>query len=167
MVVSKFNFRFYLFIFIAFFAISVLSYFITTIPFASNPNTVFIIVPFYALVILFVLFLTSQFQTLKIDEISKTILSKKILTQQIQLYNFSDFDFYIDTQVKSKQGTFDIICLIKDKKIVLRIGGYYSNINELKNAISSIKYLGFQKDHSPKAINILSEEVSKADFLST
>lgn len=133
-------------------------------PLASNPNIAYIVVPFYTLIILFILFLISQFRTVKIDEISKTILLKKILTQQIQLYNFSDFDFYIDTQVKSKQGTFDTICLIKDKKIVLRIGGYYSNIDELKNAISSFKYLGFRKDHSAKAINILIGDVATADF---
>jgi hypothetical protein len=87
---------------------------------------------------------------IKIDEEEKTIAFENIITRQTSLYNFADFDGFIDTYpVTGKGGSYKVLYLIKDKKAEKIITGfYYENIDEMQAAISSIKYLGFRKDFS-------------------
>jgi hypothetical protein len=87
---------------------------------------------------------------IKINNDDKTIFFQNIITRQTKLYNLTDFDSYFDTYpVTGKGGSYKVLYLIKDKKAEKIITGfYYENIDELQEAISSIKYLGFQKDFS-------------------
>jgi len=90
---------------------------------------------------------------IEIDNNEKTIFFQNIITRQARLYNFTDFDSYLDTHpVTTKTGSYKVLYLLKDKKAEKIITGfYYKNIDELQDAISSIKYLGFQKNFSPIA----------------
>ena len=95
--------------------------------------------------------------TIQIDTAKKTILFKHVYFLQQQLYSFSDFDSFFDTYQSSKSGTFKVIYLLKDKrakKIITEF--YYSNIDELQDALRPINYLGFQKD---------SRKISLKEFL--
>ena len=115
--------------------------------------------PFGAIlfILVFSFFLIAMFNSwthyafnIKIDNDDKTIFFQNIITRQIRLYDFADFDSYFDTYpVTGKGGSYKVLYLIKDKKAEKIITGfYYENIDELQEAISSIKYLGFQKDFS-------------------
>ena len=87
---------------------------------------------------------------IKTDNDERTIIFQNIITRQTSLYNFNDFDSYLDTYtVTAKGGFYKVLYLLKDKKAEKIITGfYYQNIDELHDAISFIKYLGFQKDFS-------------------
>lgn len=88
---------------------------------------------------------------IKIDQNKKTIFFKNVITQQKKLYNFNDFDYYLDTLAyNSKTGeSYKVIYLIQNKKAEKIITGfYYSNIDELQEALCPIKYFGFQTKYS-------------------
>ena len=109
----------------------------------------------FILVFAFLLFAISNSWThyafnIKIDNDEKTISFQNVITRQTKLYNFNDFDSYFDTYpVTAKGGSYKVLYLLKDKKAEKIITGfYYQNIDELQDAISYIKYLGFQKDFS-------------------
>jgi hypothetical protein len=66
-----------------------------------------------------------------------------------KLYDFTEFDGYLDTVATSKAGTYEVVYLIKNQKAERIITGFYfSNIDELRAALSPIKYLGFREDFS-------------------
>jgi hypothetical protein len=94
---------------------------------------------------------------IEIDENKKTIFFKNIFTRRTVLYNFSGFDGYLDTFVDTwvyREGRrrYKVIYLIKDNKIERIITGlYYANIDEMKEALSSLRYYGFEKDFSKLA----------------
>jgi hypothetical protein len=82
-----------------------------------------------------------------IDPDARTILFKNLLTQSNKRYDFDEFDSYLDTFSVSKSGAFKVVYLIKDQKAEKVITGFYfANIDELAGALSTIKYLGFEKD---------------------
>lgn len=87
---------------------------------------------------------------IEIDKNKRTILFQNIITRQTRLYNFTDFDSYLDTYpMTTKGGCYKVLYLIKNKRAEKIITGfYYENIDELQEAISSIKYLGFKQDFS-------------------
>ncbi len=85
-----------------------------------------------------------------IDQPNKTISFKNIITRKCRIYIFTDFDGYIDTTAYTRyEDAYKVIYLIKNKKAEKIITGfYYSNVDELQSAITSIKYLGFDKNFS-------------------
>lgn len=87
---------------------------------------------------------------IKIDTDEKTIYFKNIITRQITFYSFNDFDCYLDTYANSGRGnSYKVVYLIKNRKAEKIITGfYYTNIDELQDAVSSIKYKGFQPNFS-------------------
>jgi uncharacterized protein YpmB len=110
---------------------------------------IFIIVFTFLLIAIFNSWIHYAFN-IEIDNDEKTIFFQNIITRQTRLYNFTDFDSYLDTYpVTGKGGSYKVLYLLKDKKAKKIITGfYYENIDELQEAISSIKYLGFQKNFS-------------------
>ena len=82
----------------------------------------------------------------KVDANSRTILFTNIFFKTSYSYSFSDFDYYIETLEYSRLGTFKAIYLAKDRKLKRAIRGfYYSNIDEMRNALESIPSEGFKK----------------------
>jgi hypothetical protein len=97
----------------------------------------------------------------KIDKKERSIYFKNIVTQQTSFYKFDDFESYIDTYpITAKGGNYKVLYLLKNKKAEKIITGfYYVNIDELQDAISSIKYLGFQKNFATIARRALLNRV--------
>ncbi|MDO6429078.1 hypothetical protein Q4E93_00675 [Flavitalea sp. BT771] len=92
-----------------------------------------------------------------IDPAAKTILFKHLLTQSSKRYDFDDFDGYLDTFAVSKSGDYKVVYLVKDQKAEKIITGFYfANIDELKAALSPVKYLGFEEDFRRLARRALS-----------
>lgn len=87
---------------------------------------------------------------IKIDSDERIIFFKNIITRKTTSYGFSDFDCYFDTFAKTgKGGSYKVVYLVKNNKAEKIMSGfYYSNIDELQDAVSSIKYIGFKKDFS-------------------
>ena len=89
-----------------------------------------------------------------IDSDALTISFRNILTRQYRIYLFKDFDGYIDTLAFNYKTAdeYKVIYFVKDKKVEkILTGFYYSNMEELQEAIKPIKYLGFQKNFSALA----------------
>ena len=74
------------------------------------------------------------------------------------MYNFSDFDGYIDTSIRHGRSgsSYATIGFAKGKKILRRIDSYYySNFNEIKSGLTNCKYLGEIKFGTWKSIKML------------
>ena len=121
-------------------------------PFARSVTPAQLIVLIVFLSFLWVVFLFTLFKyalDITIDPDAKTILFTNILTDRSKLYDFTEFDGYLDTIATSKAGTYKVVYLIKNQKAERIITGFYfSNIDELKAALSPIKYQGFREDFS-------------------
>jgi len=87
---------------------------------------------------------------ININKAEQTISFKNVFTQKRSSYLFSDFDCYIDTLVTSlKKEDYKVIYLVKNRKAEKIITGfYYSNMEELQEALSLIKYKGFEKRYT-------------------
>jgi len=93
---------------------------------------------------------------IEIDIYAKAITFKKILTKKIEIYSFDDFDGYINTVIMGRQHTFDVLYLIKNKRAVKKIKGfYYSNFDQLREALEPIKYFGFQNNSADLKYKVL------------
>lgn len=115
-------------------------------------GAIIFILSFLILLVAIVYLLKRYAFKVRIDQNEKTIFFKNIITQQTHLYDFSDFDCYLDTLASNLTGTrpyYKVIYLIKNKKAEKIITGfYYSNMEELQQSLYQIKYLGFQKNFS-------------------
>ena len=81
---------------------------------------------------------------IRIESKEKTIVFKNIITRHTYSYSFNDFDCYLETHVNSTYHDYKVVYLIKNGKAEKIITGrYYSNLDEMIEAISSIKYAGF------------------------
>jgi len=90
-----------------------------------------------------------------IDKNEKKIIFTHIWFNFAKTYSLKDFDSYVETEEWSKQGTFKAIYLIANKKLIRKIRGfYYSNMDELKDALFDLSNLGFRKITSLKALKI-------------
>jgi hypothetical protein len=95
---------------------------------------------------------TNYFIIIKIDTITKTISFKNIFTRQTFHYNFHDVDGYLDIFASTKNGNYKVLYLVRDKKAVQTITGYYyANIDEMQGALSSMTYFGLQQNWRPIA----------------
>lgn len=92
------------------------------------------------------------FFIIKIDAITETISFKNIFTQHIFHYNFHDFDGYLDIFATTKNGNYKVLYLVRDKKALQTITGYYyANMDEMQEALSSMTYFGLQENWRPIA----------------
>ena len=102
---------------------------------------------FGILLILMVFAVLRYFFVVKIDIENKSIEFKHLLTRQKTGYAFTDLDGYLETFATTRNGNYKVFYFIKNKKAEKLITGYYySNMNEMKDALSLMKYLGFEKD---------------------
>ncbi len=91
-------------------------------------------------------FITSKIKMISIDYLNQQIVVKNFITQQKINYNFSELDGYYDMAInhsgKMKHYS-KAIGISKDRKIIFLIDSYYcSNLTEMRNGLSKLKYLG-------------------------
>lgn len=96
-----------------------------------------------------------NYKTTSIDTDLKEISFKMFLLPIKRTYRFDYFDGYVETLVKDKYESYKCFYLVKDGKLKYKISGrFYSNINDLKEGLASLKYLGFIKYTFPLSIKI-------------
>jgi hypothetical protein len=104
------------------------------------------VVFFYTVIIIFIKSLIDSVYTINIDEINKTIFFKSLITFRSKLYSFEEFDSYYDIITSGRAGEYKEIHLItkvKTERIIT--GQFYSNLDEIQQALTSIRYNGLQK----------------------
>lgn len=93
---------------------------------------------------------------IQIDTFSKTITFRNFFTKRSRQYDFDYFDGYADMLQTSKSGTYRVIYLVKDKRYIEKLSSfYYSNLDDLQTAFTTIKYLGFKNYNVFKSIKVL------------
>ena len=112
---------------------------------------------FYALLLgaipcwLIFLVLSFKLKLSSIDGSSQKIVIKDTLTRRARSYSFFEVDGYEDT-VKRYMGkgageSFKALRIIKDKKVLATADSFfYSNLDELRRELNSLKYLGINID---------------------
>jgi hypothetical protein len=81
-----------------------------------------------------------------IDTINKKIVFTNVFFAIKKSYSFSDFDYYFETIEHSIGDSSTAIYLVKNEKRERAIRGYYySNTNEMKEALNGISNHGFKK----------------------
>ena len=96
--------------------------------------------------VIFLFYASVYLKRFCIDYNSKNIEVKNIVTRQKVKYSFSDLDGYYDTAVK--QGGkithyYKAISIIRNKAVIALIDSYYiSNLPEIREYLSDLKYLG-------------------------
>ena len=111
----------------------------------KEQSMVFIII-FCVTTLLLIKVLIVSPMSIKIDTNKQEIIFSHIFLKTKKTYLFSDFDYFIETIEDSRQGSFKAIYLIKNKRLKNAIRGfYYSNIDELQEALTGIQNMGFKK----------------------
>ncbi|MGN6617204.1 MAG: hypothetical protein ACTHJ5_08490 [Ilyomonas sp.] len=91
-----------------------------------------------------------------IDTSAKKIIFSNIFIRRKRRYDFNYFDGFIDTFQRSRSGTYRVIYLVRDKKFIEKISSfYYSNLDEMQDALTPIKNLGQQRYDILKSIKVL------------
>jgi hypothetical protein len=124
------------------------------IPFLSGLGT-FVMV----LTVIFPVYIIGQmklnYKTVIIDTDSKTISFRSFLIRLTKTYSLGYFDGYVDTKITDKYDTYKCFYLVKDGKLKYKMSGrFYDNIDELQEAISSLKYMGVIKYSVPLSLKI-------------
>ncbi|HEU5053377.1 MAG TPA: hypothetical protein VFT78_09700 [Hanamia sp.] len=86
--------------------------------------------------------------TITINTEQNTITFTNYFNKHSETYSLNVFDGYIQTIGFSKNNArqFKVLCLLKDKIIIRKISGaFYTNIDELQEALNSLNNLGFEK----------------------
>lgn len=80
------------------------------------------------------------------DKDLKTISFKNLFSRQKRTYNFTELDGFIKTKLLHKQfSENNTLFLIKEGKVAKVIDNFfYSNVDELENALKDLPYLGFK-----------------------
>ena len=103
------------------------------------------------------LWLKTVASIITIDTNQNAITFTNYFTKHIETYSLNDFDGYIETIGFSKNNTrqFKVLCLLKDKIIIRKISGaFYTNIEELQEALNSLNSFGFEKFGIVKELKI-------------
>ncbi|HTB51339.1 MAG TPA: hypothetical protein VK718_01085 [Ferruginibacter sp.] len=152
---------FYCFVLVYFIYESISAYLTNVVP--GNTETIYAFrIQLILIVILCAAFIVMGLNSLiryssiaTIDKNAKTIIFRNLITQRKKNYKFSDFDGYLDTEASKPHNRsieYKVIYFIKNEKAKEIISGYYnSNCTDLKIALSSMKYLGFEKNFSKLA----------------
>ena len=88
-------------------------------------------------------------KSILINTDSNTITIFNFLTRISRTYQFSELDGFIDTVVQHGRGkqSYKAMSIKCRQNTILRIDSYYfSNYDELRSALSGIKYLGIDID---------------------
>src|SRR4051812_38731970 len=73
------------------------------------------------------------FFIIKINPSTKSILFKNIFTRKTFDYSCDDFDGYMDIYAQTKNGSYKVLYLIKNRRAIKIITGYYySNMDEMQ-----------------------------------
>lgn len=82
-----------------------------------------------------------------INALDKTIISNHLFTKKSIIYNFADFDGYVDMIEKPGRGRpFKSIFLVKNERFILKISEFtYSNLDEVDDELKGLTYLGEQR----------------------
>ena len=84
--------------------------------------------------------------SITIDTNNQEIVFINIFFATKKTYSFSDFDYYFETVEYSIGDSSKAIYLVRNETRVRAIRGYYySNINEMKEALKGISDHGFKK----------------------
>lgn len=107
-------------------------------------NQIVVDVLLVAVPAIFFLFISATFiKRISVDNIGRTITFKNLLTRQIKIYNFSDFDGFIDTFLNHQHSSYKTIGFIKDKRMVRYIDScWVSNYDEIRKSLFDMKNLG-------------------------
>jgi hypothetical protein len=96
-----------------------------------------------ASVFLFVSLISAYIKKVTIDPLNKIISFKNIVTRQMKIYDYKDFDGIIDTFLNHRSASYKTIGLIKDKKMIRYIDSFWvSNYDDLRQSLQGIKNLG-------------------------
>jgi hypothetical protein len=121
---------------------------------AQQKHVIFVTSPFFLLFP--ALQLWRRASIIFIDTLSKTISFKRLFTMQQTIKSFDDFDGFIDTYQYARGGSYRVIYLVRQKRFVKQISSfYYSNLDELQEALTPMKYLGEQNFNLIKSVKIL------------
>ena len=91
-----------------------------------------------------------------INTLDNTICFTNLFTRQRTINSFVYFDGYIDMYQSAKGGTYRVIYLVKDRKYIKKISGfYYSNLDELESYLAPLKYMGRQNFNLIKSLKVL------------
>jgi len=134
------------------YAIFEIDYFTTM----DNRSFIFLISILGGSIILFVTFISAYIKKVTIDTTNKTISFKNIITRQTKLYDYDDFDGFIDTFLNHKSASYKTIGFIKDKRVIKYIDSFWvSNYDELHQSLTDLKYLGTYRLGSWKQLKLL------------
>jgi len=99
------------------------------------------------LLALLVYYTLRKFIIISIDNENKTIQFKNPITRYTKEYDLDYYDGYLDSFTTTSNTNYKVLFLIKNKKSIKRIEGYYyKNIDEMQTALSSLNYFGLQKN---------------------
>ena len=110
---------------------------------------------------IFILLFGSQLwryaRVILIDSVNNTISFTNLFTRRQSVFSFDNFDGFVDMNQSARGGaTYKVIYLVRQKKFAKKISSfYYSNLNELQEALTPIKYLGLQNFNIIKSVKIL------------
>ena len=89
--------------------------------------------------------ITKRVFSIEINKEKNTIFFKNLITSRATMYTFSDFESYYDRHFSGRSGVYDESYLVRNGKVEKIISSfYYSNYDELKAALCSIKYEGLK-----------------------
>ena len=111
----------------------------------KGESIVFIFI-FGFLTISIIKLLLVHYVNITVDTKKQEIVFVHIFLAVKKTYSFSDFDYYFETIEHSIGDTSKAIYLVKNERRERAIRGYYySNINEMKDALKGISDHGFKK----------------------
>ena len=121
----------------------------------------------FVITVVFPVYIIAQmkinYKRILIDTSSKTITFKMYILPISKTYDLDYFDGYMEAIMQRDYyvGTYKCYYLVKDNKLKYKISGrFYRNIDELREGISLLPYLGSIKHTLSLSINIaLGEEV--------
>jgi hypothetical protein len=102
---------------------------------------------FFAVLFFMIFSLSNTVITIQINKFEKTILFKKDISKKIRIFSFRDFDGFSNITVKHNFGKgnykdYEAIGLIKELSSAETIDSYYySNFDELREAINNMPYV--------------------------
>ena len=87
---------------------------------------------------------------------SGTIITfKNYFTRYKRVYLLNEFEGYIDTLVESPRGDFRVLYLVRNNKLTNKMSGrIYSNLEEIEQGLTPLKYLGFRKFSLKWSLNV-------------
>ena len=91
-----------------------------------------------------------------IDRVARTITFRNLVSNKEVVYSFDELDGFVQVYVPQMDGEkTKVVYLVKDRKFLEKLSGsFYSNLDELEDALASLKFLGVQKLSLTKRIAI-------------